>query len=126
MHSGVSTWTKPTELEGIEFTDPVPDIKTAKQNVKVNFIKSREQGRYLASSWQAAHQASRDKENQILAGFPPGGEKVRGERDKQPPSHHQHHQQHSGPAPLTNHNTLSMGRPVTSQLNLPQTKDKGK
>ena len=35
--SGVSTWSKPTELEGIEFTDPVPDIVTAKQKVKVRW-----------------------------------------------------------------------------------------
>ena len=31
--AGVSTWTKPAELEGIEFTDPVPDITAAKQKV---------------------------------------------------------------------------------------------
>ena len=31
--AGMSTWTKPAELEGIEFTDPVPDITAAKQKV---------------------------------------------------------------------------------------------
>ena len=34
--SGVSNWSKPEELEGIEFTDPVPDINAAKVKVKVN------------------------------------------------------------------------------------------
>ena len=30
----MSTWTKPRELETIEFTDPVPDIEAAKKKVK--------------------------------------------------------------------------------------------
>ena len=34
--AGVSTWTKPAELEGIEFTDPVPDITAAKQKVSAH------------------------------------------------------------------------------------------
>ena len=53
MHSGVSTWTKPTELEGIEFTDPVPDIKTAKQNVKVNFIDAEQRAGQISSKFLA-------------------------------------------------------------------------
>ena len=31
--TGVSTWEKPAELEGVEFTDPVPDIQQVKQNL---------------------------------------------------------------------------------------------
>ena len=68
----------------------------------------------------------------ILTGFSPGGNTVRDERDKpfdpfgvdnsKPDPHHHHHPATSS---LTNHNSLSIGRPVTSQLNLPQTKDKG-
>ena len=34
----VSSWTKPEELEGIEFTDPVPDIQDAKKKVQVSII----------------------------------------------------------------------------------------
>ena len=30
----MSTWTKPKELETIEFTDPVPDIAAAKKKVQ--------------------------------------------------------------------------------------------
>ena len=30
----MSTWTKPRELETIEFTDPVPDIAAAKKKVQ--------------------------------------------------------------------------------------------
>jgi hypothetical protein len=33
---GVSTWDKPAELEGIDFTDPVPDIEQVKENIKSN------------------------------------------------------------------------------------------
>ena len=32
----MSTWDKPAELEGIDFTDPVPDIEQVKENIKSN------------------------------------------------------------------------------------------
>ena len=35
-HLGVSTWDKPAELEGIDFTDPVPDIEQVKENIKAS------------------------------------------------------------------------------------------
>ena len=35
-YSGVSTWEKPAELEGIDFTDPVPDIELVKETIKAN------------------------------------------------------------------------------------------
>merc|ERR1712130_666896 len=37
--SGVSTWSKPSELEGIEFTEPVPEINNAKNRVNAAHIQ---------------------------------------------------------------------------------------
>merc|ERR1719220_1103494 len=96
--SVVSTWTKPTELEGIEFTDPVPDIKTAKENVK------------------AAHQAM-----SLPPGASPGANTVRDERDKPFDPFGVDNKQPS--SSLTNHNSLSIGPPVTSSTK--STSDEG-
>merc|ERR1719189_1946826 len=71
--SGVSTWTKPAELEGIEFTDPVPDITAAKQKVK------------------AAHKLKEQEIEAEAVGGAGGGTQPRPERDG---AHHGHHHQH--------------------------------
>ena len=34
----MSTWDKPAELEGIDFTDPVPDIEKVKETIKANQV----------------------------------------------------------------------------------------
>ena len=57
-------------------------------------------------------------------GASPGANTVRDERDKPFDPFGVDNKQPS--SSLTNHNSLSIGPPVTSQLNLPQTKDKGK
>ena len=33
---GLSTWQKPPELKDIDFTDPVPNIEQANENMKAN------------------------------------------------------------------------------------------
>merc|ERR1719189_2965458 len=100
--SGVSTWTKPAELEGIEFTDPVPDITAAKQKVK------------------AAHKLKEQEIEAEAVGGAGGGSQPRPERDGAHHHGHHHHHQH-GPAqqqpPLTHHNSLSIGPRPTSQPN---------
>merc|ERR1712012_589431 len=127
--SGVSTWSKPKELDGIEFTDPIPDINDARKKVQqAHLIKEQE----LES----------EINNEV------GVDGVRLERDKpfdpfgvnqghaHGHGHHQdhHHADHHAPvnnvqspvsftssSPLTQHNSLSIGpsptkRPAQSQV----------
>merc|ERR1719350_688535 len=114
--TGVSTWDKPAELEGIDFTDPVPDIEQVKENIKSN---------------QELNPTSPVNEeldyNDIVQDIDAGEDTVRKERDKtfdpfgvqtsadlNHGHDHGHHHDHN-----PQNQPLTFGQPATNSFNQP-------
>merc|ERR1719350_2527619 len=107
--TGVSTWDKPAELEGIDFTDPVPDIEQVKETIKAN---------------QVLQTVNEELDyNDIVKEIDGGEETVRKERDKtfdpfglqtSADLNHDHDHDHSHDHNQNPHNQpLTFGQPTT-------------